>query len=227
MFYPPYLRGPLREGADDPGGGGSGAGAGTPPFDFAAFEKRMAETVAKQIKAALKTEKPKTDPDPAADPDPESDDVNDKGKVTPEMRRLQKQLRDLTAKVGQSESRAQQLEAERKAERLQEKLRAEILRANVPSDRLDAALRLFGPDVKYDEDGQIVGPDDTPLAEYVAAAVQKHDYLLPAKSVGGAGAANQGKRTEKPLDLNDIRVGMSAEELARVRAQIAELAPKL
>ena len=220
-----WMRSPLMQEAGEEGGGGGA-------FDAAAFEKRMADLINKTVNGAiknLKTEigKPKPEPEPKADTDPDPEPDPQPGKADPKVKALEKRLADMAAKFESAEKARQETETRAKNERLSGTLRTELLK-HVPAERIDAALRIFGPDVKYGEDGSIVGgADESPLSEYVEAAIQKHEYLLPPKQVGGAGATAGTRRGQPAVDLNDIKPGMKPEDLARVREHMARVAAEM
>lgn len=216
-----WLRSPLMEEADQAGGGGGG---GTNTFDPVKFRTEIMAEFNKGLNGALKNLKTeltkKPEPEPKLDPEPDDDKG---GKTDPKVKSLEKRLADMAAKFEASEKARQETEARAKTERLSGALRTELLK-HVPAERIDAALRIFGPDVRYSEDGIIVGgADETPLGEFIEAAVQKHEYLLPPKPVGGAGAV-PGSRRGQTVNLEDIKPGMSQEESARIREAIARAA---
>ena len=207
-------------GGDGADGGGGGSGA----FDAKAFQAQLLAEVNKSITAAtkaLRTEFSKR-ADPTPEPEPELT-TKDDGKVNPQVKALEKRLADMAAKLDAESKARVETETKAKNERLSSTLKTELLK-HVAPDRVDAAMRIFGPDVKYSEDGSMVGgSDETALADYIGAAISKHEYLLPPKQVGGAGATAGGRRVQA-VDLDDIKPGMKADELARVRAEISRVA---
>jgi hypothetical protein len=223
-----WLRSPLMEEAGQDGGGGGG---GTPTFDPTRFRSDILADVNKSINGAMarleKMLKPKPEETPKPDTtvETDTDEGGDKSKPTdPKVKALEKRLADMAAKWEASEKARQETETRAKAEKLNGTLRTELLKY-VPAERIDAALRIFGPDVRYAEDGTIVGgADELPLSEFVEAAIQKHEYLLPPKQVGGAGATAGTRRGQQSVDLNEIKPGMKPEDLARVREAIARAA---
>lgn len=221
-----WLRSQLMEEAGLEGGGGGG---GTPTFDQTKSRGEFLADVNKTINGAMarieKMLKPKPEPTPEPEPEPEPTDGGDKNKTTdPKVKALEKRLADMAAKWEASEKARQETEARAKAEKLNGSLRTELLK-HVPAERIDAAMRIFGPDVRYAEDGTIVGgADESPLPEFIEAAIQKHEYLLPPKQVGGAGASAGTRRGQQSVDLNEIKPGMKPEDLARVREAIARAA---
>lgn len=164
--------------------------------------------------------KPPKEPKEKQDPDPEPKDPKkdkDAGGGAA-IAALQRQV---------SELKAQKEESDRRAE---EKDRHSAIRSALSGfewankNAQNAAFRIFESEIKRNEAGELVAPDGTAADEWIAKQMEdEHDYLLKPKQVGGVGATNSGRK-EKPIDLNDIKPGMSAEDLARVRAEIARLA---
>lgn len=216
--------GPLMEEADPDKGGGGGDG-----FDPTAFQKSLMDAVNKTINGAIKNlknelSKAKPEPEPKPDDEPEPEPTPAGQKTDPKVKALEKRLADMAAKFEASEKARQETENRAKAERMNSTLRTELLK-HVPADRIDAAMRIFGPDVKYGEDGTIVGgSDELPLSEFVEAAIQKYEYLLPPKNVGGAGATAGNRRGQQAVNLEDIKPGMKPEDIARVREHLARVA---
>ncbi|HEV2198547.1 MAG TPA: hypothetical protein VGR73_01905 [Bryobacteraceae bacterium] len=110
-------------------------------------------------------------------------------------------------------------EAERSA-----MVRAELQRQGVA--KLDLAYRAIRDEVSRSEDGRLVARDGADLREYVTQFVADNPELLPARVSGGSGAVagQKGGPLESGVDLDRIRPGMSAEEMERVRQEIARVA---
>jgi hypothetical protein len=222
-MYPRFAIGVLRDGTDGAEGGG-----GTPAFDPTKFRTDLMAEVTRNINGAMarleKLVKPKDAPKPPEGDDPDAGD-QDGGdgkpvKADPRYRALEKRLADKSAKFEQSEKARQETEQKARTERLNSTLRTELLK-HVPAERIDAAMRIFGPDVRYSEEGSIVGgADESPLGDFVNAEISKHEYLLPPKPVGGAGASSGSRRSAQAVGLDDIRPGMSAEQKAAILASI-------
>ncbi len=63
------------------------------------------------------------------------------------------------------------------------------------------------------------------VREYLEQFVQENPELLPARISGGSGVSGpQRPAASASVDINKIRPGMSAEDLARVREEIARIA---
>lgn len=206
----------LMDEANPDGGGGGGGGNTPPPFDpakftadsdkrFKALEKQNADLL-----AALNGLKPK---EPPVDPDPKPGDQKPDAKY----KALEKQVADLKA---ENDKRADDL----KREKRNTTLTTELGKLGIQPDRLKSAMRAVDPDIKFSEDGSLVGDDDTPVTEYLANWIKSNDHFLPPRQTGGAGASGGGRpRGEKPPQLEDIRPGMKAEDLERVRQQISNV----
>ena len=118
-----------------------------------------------------------------------------------------------------TKSRARADEAERSAT-----VRAELQRQGVA--KLDLAYRAIRDEISRSEDGRLVARDGADLREYVTQFVAENPELLPARVSGGSGAVagQKGGPLESGVDLDRIRPGMSAEEMERVRQEIARVA---
>jgi hypothetical protein len=72
------------------------------------------------------------------------------------------------------------------------------------------------------EETRTMTPGSPELREYLAQFVAENPELLPARMTGGSGAAAGQRGVERPaVEIEKIRPGMSAEELDRVRQEIA------
>ena len=132
------------------------------------------------------------------------------------------------------EGRLNQLvEENRKARALAEEadrnsqIRSELQRLGVA--KLDLAFRAVKDDICRTEDGrlQAKGADGKSLQEYLAGFVQENPELLPARITGGSGAQAPTRNSAPAasgITIDEIRPGMSKEELDRVRKEISRLA---
>lgn len=216
----------LRDAEPNPGGGGDGK------FEPSKFRSELLADVGNMLKTqlgelakTLKPPEPKPDakPDPKPDPKPEGD-----GKPgDPALTALQAQMRDLQTKLDASEqARVKAIDEAQERERTSA-IRAKLGDFQFASDPArESALRILGGEIVRGDDGQLYGPDKTtPFDQYIGKALEEtHDYLLKPKDVGGAGALNPGQKRQPPIDLNDIKPGMSAEDRKRALAEIAHLA---
>ncbi len=114
------------------------------------------------------------------------------------------------------ESRVNELTAAaQEAERVSA-IRGELQKLGVA--KVDLAFRAVKEDLKQASGEQV--------REYLAKFVAENPELMPARILGGSGAMS-GKRESASgggIDLDKIRPGMSAEEMDRVRQEIARVA---
>jgi hypothetical protein len=107
-------------------------------------------------------------------------------------------------------------------------IRSELQRLGVT--KVDLAFRAVRDDIVRSEDGRLLAKSesgDVPVREYLTRFVSENPELLPGRIHGGSGAGSGhaepiGSSTQ--VDLDKIRPGMSAEELERVRQEIARVA---
>ncbi len=106
-------------------------------------------------------------------------------------------------------------------------IRAELQRLGVA--KVDLAFKAVKDDISRTEDGRLTArteAGETGVREYLAQFVAENPELLPGRISGGSGA-NAGQSQPvvvSGVDLDKIRPGMSAEELDRVRKEIARVA---
>ena len=126
-------------------------------------------------------------------------------------------MNELAAENAKARTRAE--EAERHAA-----IRAELQRLGVA--KVDLAFQAVRDEVQRGEDGRLVAQDGSELKEYLTHFVSENPELLPARIAGGSGATagTRGVAGASSVDLDKIRPGMSAEELERVRQEIARVA---
>ena len=213
----------LMEPAGDGGGGGGGAPAGgeggDAAFDPGKFKAEVLLDFNKNLTSAFaKFEekfKPKEPPTPSGDP-PDAPKPGDQ-KPDAKYKALEKQIADLRA---ENDKRTEEVRREKR----NSTLTTELGKLGVPAERMKAAIRVIDPDIKFTDDGQLVGDDETPLTEYLAKWIGENDMFLPPKPVGGAGAgAGQRGRGEKPPQIEDIKPGMKPEDMERIRQHDASL----
>jgi hypothetical protein len=95
-------------------------------------------------------------------------------------------------------------------------IRAELQRLGVA--KLDLAYRAVKDEVPR-EAGE--------MKEFLIKFVGENPELLPARLAGGSGASGASRgsgATPAPVDIDRIRPGMSADEMDRVRQEIARVA---
>lgn len=115
-------------------------------------------------------------------------------------------------------------EAERSAT-----IRAELQRLGVA--KVDLAYRAVREEIQRAEDGRLVGrtgSGEVTLRDYLSQFVADNPELLPARVAGGSGAGPIPRAPQTPatppVDLHQIRPGMSLEDLERVRREITRVA---
>jgi hypothetical protein len=103
-------------------------------------------------------------------------------------------------------------------------IRSELQRLGVA--KIDLAYKAVKDDIYRGEDGRLLAYGGLELREYLAQFVGENPELLPARLAGGSGArASQRNAMEAGgIDLSRIRPGMSADEMERVRQEIARVA---
>jgi hypothetical protein len=120
---------------------------------------------------------------------------------------LEIRVNDLAAENARSRAAAE--EAERGLA-----IRSELQKLGVA--KIDLAYKAVRDDAKaLNGDG---------LKEYLAKFVGENPELLPARIAGGSGAAPGQKSVAGVVDLDKIRPGMSAEEMEKIRQEIARVA---
>ncbi|HLH40490.1 MAG TPA: hypothetical protein VKX39_15170 [Bryobacteraceae bacterium] len=133
-----------------------------------------------------------------------------------ERETLEKKVNELIAENQRAREAAEA--AERSAA-----IRAELQRLGVT--KIDLAYRAVKDDVYRGEDGRLMAQGGSELRDYLAQFVDENPELLPARLAGGSGARAAQKGPEaNGVDLSRIRPGMSAEELDRVRQEVARVA---
>jgi hypothetical protein len=106
-------------------------------------------------------------------------------------------------------------------------IRAELQKLGV--SKVDLAFKAVKDDITRTEDGRLTARTETgemAVRDYLTRFVAENPELLPVRIPGGSGAnAGQSQPVTAPgVDLDKIRPGMSAEELDRVRKEIARVA---
>ena len=142
-----------------------------------------------------------------------------------EERKRREQLERRLNEVEEESKRSRQ--AAEQAER-GSTIRAELQRLGVA--KVDLAYRAVQDGVFRAEDGRLLARSDegeVPLKEYLSTFVSENPEFLPARIAGGTGmtvtlkAPSGGRET---VSIEQIRPGMSAEEMQRVREEIVRVA---
>jgi hypothetical protein len=106
-------------------------------------------------------------------------------------------------------------------------IRNELQRLGVT--KVDLAFKAVKEDIVRSEDGRLVARTETGdvgVKEYLAKFITENPELLPGRIQGGSGAG-PGEKTPAhsgSIDIEKIRPGMKAEDLDRVRQEIARIA---
>ena len=109
-------------------------------------------------------------------------------------------------------------------------IRSELQKLGVA--KVELAFRAIKDDIVRAEDGRLVakGADAKPLEELLTAFVAENPELLPARITGGTGAPSGAREAlrggDAGVELDKIKAGMSAEDLDRVRQEIARVASR-
>ena len=130
---------------------------------------------------------------------------------------LEQRVNELVAENERARAKAE--EAERSAT-----IRAELQKLGVA--KVELAYKVVRDEIVRSEDGRLMTGDGTDYRDYLNRFVGDNPELLPARLSGGSGASG-GQRapsTGGPIDLDKIRPGMSADELERVRQEVARVA---
>jgi len=134
---------------------------------------------------------------------------------------LERRMNELVAENQRSRKTAE--EAERSSA-----VRAELQRLGVA--KIDLAFKAVQDGIVRTEDGRLVARGDSgevSVKEYLTGFVNENPEFLPARISGGTGmtathkAPNGGRDT---VSIEQIRPGMSAEEMQRVREEIVRVA---
>jgi hypothetical protein len=141
-----------------------------------------------------------------------------------EERRRREQLERRLNELAEENKRSRQVaeEAERSAA-----LRNELQRLGVA--KVDLAFKVVQDSVVRGTDGRFVARDENgelPLRDYLSSFVAANPEFLPARISGGSGmtAAFKAPAAREAVELENIRPGMGADEMQRVREEIVRVA---
>lgn len=106
-------------------------------------------------------------------------------------------------------------------------IRSELQKLGV--SKIDLAFRAVKDDIQRSDDGRLTARTESGemgYREFLSSFVNENPELMPARITGGSGAASGHKQpaAASSIDLDKIKPGMSAEDLDRVRQEIARIA---
>jgi len=133
---------------------------------------------------------------------------------------MEKRLNELVEENRRTKAKAETMERETV-------IRGELQRLGVA--KLDLAFKAVKDDIHREADGSLQGRNHeglVPVQEFLRKFVDENPELLPARNLGGSGTSSSSRNSQNSpgIDLDAIRPGMSKEELARVRKEIARVA---
>jgi hypothetical protein len=133
---------------------------------------------------------------------------------------MERQLRDLIEENRRAKERAEQIETA-------SFIKTELQKLGVT--KIDLAYRAIKDDVQKDSSGRFAARSTkgvVPIEDYLKQFVEENPELLPARNVSGTGGHSVSRRQNNNfgIELESIRPGMSQEELAKVRQEIARVA---
>lgn len=140
-----------------------------------------------------------------------------------EERRRREELERRLNEVVEENRRSRQL-----AEELdrQSKICNELQRLGVA--KVELAFKAVKDDIQRTSDGRLVaraGQNEMDAREYLSQFVNENPEFLPARITGGSGVGASPRTTGvSAADLDKLKPGMNAEELERIRQEIARVA---
>lgn len=140
-----------------------------------------------------------------------------------EERRRREQLERQVNQLVEENQKAKKFaeESDRNAQ-----IRSELQRLGVI--KVELAHKAVKDDIQRTPDGALVArtaEGELPVKEYLTKFVQENPEFLPARIAGGSGMTTAPRSSVgSGIELESIRPGMSAEEMQRVREQIAQVA---
>lgn len=236
-----WLNQPLRDQAGDGDGGGSGSGNGgsgapaggalTLEAIEALFDKKL-NGYDKKIQGKLaKLGQPAPKADDGGEGDGDGSDgtgttktKTQQGSVDPEVAKLRKQLEQMNKRQAEADAEREREKTAVREEKKDAAIRKELAKFNfIDDEAFESGYARLARDIKFAEDGSLVGgADEMPLGKFVGERMAKMDFLTKPREVGGAGAANGGKQTAGgEIDIDDIKPGMTAEQIAKVMAKLS------
>lgn len=145
-----------------------------------------------------------------------------KAELVEERRRredLERRLNEVVEENRRSRQLAEELDR-------QSKIRNELQKLGVA--KVDLAFKAVKDDIQRTQDGRLVartGQDELDAREFLSQFVSENPEFLPARITGGSGVAATPRTTGvSTADLDKLKPGMNAEELERIRQEIARVA---
>ena len=153
----------------------------------------------------------------------EEEDAVLKGKLREERRRREELERRLNEMRQENRRTRQQAEESERNLQIRDALR------EFGVQKTDLAFRLVKDEIFRTEEGDLYADSEgerIPYREYLKRFVSENPEFLPPRITGGSGATGVPRREFSPsgFDLERIRPGMSAEELAQAWKEVARLA---
>jgi hypothetical protein len=149
------------------------------------------------------------------------------GELRAVVREVMGEFIESRRKTDSLEKRVNELIAENQEAQRSATIRTELQKLGVA--KIELAYRAVKDDVYRSEDGRILAQGGMELRDYLASFVNENPELLPARMSGGSGASGSARNVgsaggSEGIDLASIRPGMSAEEMDRVRKEVARIA---
>ena len=133
---------------------------------------------------------------------------------------MEKRVNELVEENRRSKVKAESMERETF-------IKGELQRLGVA--KLDLAFKAVRDEIHRETDGSLHarGIDGmVPVQEFLRKFVDENPELLPARNLGGSGTSTTGRSSQNSpgIDIDSIRPGMSKDDLARARKEIARVA---
>ena len=133
---------------------------------------------------------------------------------------LERRLNELVEENRRSREMAEEVERH-------SNIRSELQRLGVT--KVDLAFKAVRDDIRRGTDGRLIARTDNGevgVREYLSSFLSDNPELLPGRIQGGSGAGSGHKASisASTIDIDKIRPGMSADELDKVRQEIARIA---
>lgn len=229
-----FIRGPLFE--ENKGGEGEGAGGGVPAFDAAKFQKDLMASVNQTINGALAKFKKENAPangggNGETDEERNAREERERGnqgadKTDPKLAKLQRDFEKLTKQYDEERKGREAAETKQKEDKRRGEIRAKLGEYDyVKKSGAESAFKALQNDISYNDEGELVGPNGEPFAEYIESQMSDTlDTLLAPREKGGSGAKRGSAAGKDEVLIEDIKPGMSKDAIEKARKRIADLA---